>query len=221
MRTLTLPLILLGALVVGVLGFVYWQQQTTYVSTDNAYITGTLVQVGTTASATIRQMLVEVGDEVATGQPVAIAAIPYTLSGGGQSSSQQLVSFVQLRANLDGVVVARHAQPGDSVASGRPVVTLVDPAALWVQAHIAETDVGRVRVGQDVEITVDSLGRAVPGRVSMVGGASTTTGTPTAQSGGSPFYVKTTQLVPVRIEFLSRDDPLVVGGSVYARIHVR
>jgi multidrug resistance efflux pump len=207
MRAAILPALGLCALLVALLGVLFVQQQLTTVTTDNAHVTGPIVQVAGPAAATVRSLLVEVGDQVSAHQPVAVLSTPS-------------VGFLQLRSPADGIVVARTAEVGDSIPAGRPVVTLVDPGHLWVEAQIDETQVNRVRPGQEVEITVDALGRIVPGRVTSVGAASAGAAAPDAQATGPGFFVKAPQLVPVRIEFLSADGPLVVGGSVFVRIRV-
>ena len=42
-----------------------------------------------------------------------------------------------------------------SANPGVPIVTLLDPRELWLRAYVAETDIGRVRVGQPASISVD------------------------------------------------------------------
>lgn len=42
---------------------------------------------------------------------------------------------LRLVTPVDGLVVARHAEPGGTLAAGQPVVEVIDPASLWVNAR--------------------------------------------------------------------------------------
>lgn len=205
---LLLPIVAIGLVVVGLFGFLYWQDQVFYVSTDNAQITGAIVNVASPSAGQIRDIAVEVGDYLSEGQVIAALSFPTS-----PSAPQMLV-----RAPIDGVVVARQGNPGDSTAAGRPIVTMVDDTTLWVQAQVDETKIARVHPGQAVEIWVDSLGRTLNGHVAAVGGATAASFSPPAQSSSANFFVKVAQLVPVRIGVDRDGAPLVVGGSVYVRI---
>ncbi len=71
-----------------------------------------------------------------------------------------------VRAPLPCVVEAFDLQPGDMVAPGAPLATLVRKDQLWVRAFAPETDIGLIRDNQRVEITVDSFpDRRFPGTV--------------------------------------------------------
>ncbi|MBI3608927.1 MAG: HlyD family efflux transporter periplasmic adaptor subunit [Nitrospirae bacterium] len=61
-----------------------------------------------------------------------------------------------LRAPFDGVVTVRHREPGEIVAAGSPVLTVMDPADRWVRIYVPETRIGAVRLGQAAEITSDT-----------------------------------------------------------------
>lgn len=60
-----------------------------------------------------------------------------------------------------GTVSARLVEPGELVAAGRPVATLVDFDALYVRVYVPEHAAGRIRLGDPADISVD----AFPGRV--------------------------------------------------------
>jgi HlyD family secretion protein len=67
------------------------------------------------------------------------------------------------------VVTIRHRDPGETVAAGAPVVTLMDPADRWVRIYVREDAIGRVRIGQAARVTSDSYSdRAYEGRVAFI-----------------------------------------------------
>ncbi len=224
-RKLLLPLLLI--LVVGAadVGYRYWETAEYYVSTDNAQVAGNLVQVGSMNAGRVDSMTVDVGDKVQQGQVIATVLLPTTVSTT-QSGTPRL-DFVgsenqraEIKASISGVVVARQANVGDTVAMGQPIVTVVDPSKLWVQAQIEETKVGRVQAGQPVEVKVDSLGKTLPGRVVAISRASSASFSLLPSSNASGNFTKVTQLVPVKVSVDYGDQPLVLGSSVEVSIRV-
>jgi HlyD family secretion protein len=78
-------------------------------------------------------------------------------------------SYTVLRAPSNGVVTVRQAELGEVVVPGTPVVTLADLDHIWLRAYIAETDLGRIRWGQDATITTDTYpGKQYHGRISFI-----------------------------------------------------
>lgn len=56
-------------------------------------------------------------------------------------------------------VIARMAEPGELVAAGRPVATLIDLGSLYVRVYVPEREVGRLRLGSPATVTVDAYPR--------------------------------------------------------------
>jgi HlyD family secretion protein len=72
-------------------------------------------------------------------------------------------------APFAGIITVRHREPGETVAAGLPVITVMNPADRWVRIYVREDQVGRVHVGQTATITSDSHpGRAFNGRVTFI-----------------------------------------------------
>ncbi len=67
------------------------------------------------------------------------------------------------------VVQTQFIWPGELAQPGSPILSVLDPADKYVQVYVPAADVTRFRVGQRVEIELDSEpGRRVPGEVSFV-----------------------------------------------------
>jgi len=225
-RRLLLPILAILLAGAALVGYSYWQTSIHFVSTDNAQVAGSLVQVGSMNAGRVDSLTVDVGDRVQQGQVIGTVLLPTAVSMT-QSGTPRL-DFVgsenqraEVKAPITGVVVARQANVGDTVAQGQPMVTLVDPTKLWVQAQIEETKIGRVQVGQPVEVKVDSLGRTLPGRVVAISRASAATFSLLPSSNVSGNFTKVTQLVPVKIAVDYGDLPLVLGSSVEVSIRVQ
>lgn len=79
------------------------------------------------------------------------------------------LDYTTLRAPFSGVITVRQAELGEVVVPGTPVVTLADLDHIWLRAYIAETDLGRIRWGQNASITTDTYpGKQYHGRISFI-----------------------------------------------------
>jgi RND family efflux transporter MFP subunit len=78
-----------------------------------------------------------------------------------QASAARLGAVLEkakLVAPIDGTVIARFADEGEMVASGAPLVTIVDLSRLRIEAEVGEFDAARVKVGARVEIHAEGHG---------------------------------------------------------------
>jgi multidrug resistance efflux pump len=62
-----------------------------------------------------------------------------------------------VRTPIAGVVVSRSVEVGDLVTVGTPMVTVADLSRVFLRVFVAEGDLGRVRLGQPVEVRVDAF----------------------------------------------------------------
>jgi len=89
------------------------------------------------------------------------------IAGLERSGEPGLVSTVYAPAS--GVVTERLVSAGQYVAEGAPLFNIADPARVWVQAEIYETEIGRVPVGTPAIVTTEAWpGREFRGRASFV-----------------------------------------------------
>jgi HlyD family secretion protein len=63
---------------------------------------------------------------------------------------------LQVVAPFAGTVATRTAEPGEVVMAGTPIVTLVNLAEVYLRAFVPEGQIGRVRVGQQARVYLDS-----------------------------------------------------------------
>lgn len=63
---------------------------------------------------------------------------------------------LQILAPFDGTVATRTAEPGEVIAAGTPVITLVDLSTVYLRGFIPEGEIGRVRAGQTGRVYLDS-----------------------------------------------------------------
>ena len=100
-----------------------------------------------------------------------IAVSRATLHAAQQSLelSKVRLDYTVLASPVTGVVSVRQAELGEYVVPGTPVVTIDDLDHLWVRAYVAETDMGRVRFGQQVAVRTDTYpGKSYKGTVAFI-----------------------------------------------------
>lgn len=65
------------------------------------------------------------------------------------------VEELTVKAPVDGVIEAAQINPGDMVPPNAPILSMIDPANLWVRAYVPENHLD-LQLGQRVEVKVDS-----------------------------------------------------------------
>lgn len=66
------------------------------------------------------------------------------------------VSDLQITAPIAGTILTRSAEPGRVIAAGQTILTMVDLNKLYLRGFVPEGDVGRVKVGQQAKVYLDS-----------------------------------------------------------------
>jgi|SRR5678815_347616 len=67
----------------------------------------------------------------------------------------------EVKAPADGIIQTMDLRPGDMIAPNQPVAVLLESNELWVRVFVPETRLGEVRVGQPVDISIDTYPRRV------------------------------------------------------------
>jgi multidrug resistance efflux pump len=126
-----------------------------------------------------------------------------------------------LKSPVNGVVVLKSTEEGNILEVNQTAVTVVDIDNAWVAANIEETDVGLVKPGQRVRISVDE-GGTLAGKVIEVRKAAAAQFALIPSDNAAGNFTKLVQRIPIRVAL----DPhpgrvLRVGQSVVIRIRVR
>lgn len=116
------------------------------------------------------------------------------------SQEKLRIADLTVPSPIGGVVNKTLVDAGEYVSAGQPLLMMHDPDKLWVEANIKETDIGELRVGQPVDITVDAYpDRPYHGHVTVIGRAATSQFALLPDPNPSGNFTKITQRIPVRI----------------------
>lgn len=227
MRTRYLILLAVGviAVIVGgsLFGYGTWNNSRNFVSTGNAQVVADLIQVGSNNAGRVVAVNVGVGAPVTEGQVIATVDIATVISRSDTTGTAKLGfrdvqdQRADVLAPRSGVIAALRAKEGDTVSAGQPIVTLMDPRQVWVVANIGEGKIKRIHAGQIVEVTVDSFGRTLAGRVDTVWPVTAASLQP--ERSDSTAFDEVSQVVPIKI-ILDGLHPFLIPGST-AEVKIR
>ncbi|UCC52373.1 MAG: efflux RND transporter periplasmic adaptor subunit [Anaerolineaceae bacterium] len=127
----------------------------TYWQNSEQIVTGTIeakeIHLGVVMSGIVEEVLVEEGDVVLEDQLLAIVDV---VSGGSSG---------RIRSPIDGVLLLRAAEPGEITAAGGSLLVIANLDEMTLTIYIPEDQYGKIYLGQEYPITVDSF----PDRVFM------------------------------------------------------
>jgi HlyD family secretion protein len=67
------------------------------------------------------------------------------------------LAYTELRAPFKGILVSRNVEPGEVVTPGQEVLTLSDLSQVDLKVFVDETEIGKVRPGQQVDVKIDTF----------------------------------------------------------------
>jgi len=131
-----------------------------------------------------------------------------------------------LRAPVDGVVASRQVQVGQHVQSGAALMSVVPIESVYVDANFKETQLGKVRIGQPVELKSDLYGSKViyHGKVTGLAGGSGSAFAMIPAQNATGNWIKVVQRLPVRVKIDPvelRAHPIGISLSMDATVDTR
>ena len=135
------------------------------------------------------------------------------------------MSFTTIRAPVDGIFSNRLVNVGDFVQPGQRLGNVVPIDDVYIDANFKETQVGRLKAGQPVSITVDAISdRNIDGVVDSLAPASGSVFTLLPPDNATGNFTKIVQRLPVRIRVpgsVARENLLRAGMSVVVKVNTK
>ncbi|MBN2351086.1 MAG: HlyD family secretion protein [Spirochaetales bacterium] len=144
------------------------------------------------------------------------AAAQYNIAQAQLNLIETQLANTVIISPIDGTATRPAFSVGDVVQPGQTILAVNNLDKVWVTANFEETKVGRIEVGADVDVTVDKYpGLPFRGKVTSI-------------SSGvlpAPFqigeFTKTTRRVPIRIDFTSIPEGVVLQPGLSVEVRVR
>jgi RND family efflux transporter MFP subunit len=75
--------------------------------------------------------------------------------------AEAALSYARILAPLSGTVIDRFVEPGDTVSPGQQILSLYNPGAMRIEAHVRESLAIRLQPGQVLQAHIDALAKDV------------------------------------------------------------
>jgi len=98
------------------------------------------------------------------------------------AQAKTTLSYATLTAPINGKVVDRFAEPGDTAQPGNKLLSLYNPLSLRVEAQVREQLALTLKQGQPINIELPSVGKVITGEIEEI--------VPAANTGSRSFLIK-------------------------------
>jgi HlyD family secretion protein len=78
------------------------------------------------------------------------------LAKGALDTSETRLGDTVIYAPVDGVVLRKNVEAGETIAAGTPIVTIGDLAKPWIKVYVKEDKLPFVKLGQKARVSVDA-----------------------------------------------------------------
>lgn len=197
--------------IIGVVGFHFYNQATGFVSTDNAKVDGEQIKISAPASGEIKSFDVKNNQKLNKGDKVAEIA-----AKGEDGQSQNM----DVKMPQDGTIVKTDGMEGSMAQAGTPIAYAYNLDDSYITANVDEKDIADVEEGKDVNVKLDGEDAELKGKVEEVGKATASSFSMMPSSNTDGNYTKVSQVVPVKISLDSKPSKNVVPGmNAEVKIH--
>lgn len=155
-------------------------------------------------------------------EDIAMAEAQVLQAQATLKSAQIQLDNVVIKAPVPGTIALKSVEDGEVIAAGQPLFSIANLADIWIESNIEETYIGKIKVGQPVEFTVDAYpGEKFSGEVIAVGPAAGSQLALLPAENSSGNFTKTTQRLPVKIKALPHGElSLKPGMSTIINISI-
>jgi HlyD family secretion protein len=99
---------------------------------------------------------------------IAVAQAQVDAATAGLELARLQLSYCAVSAPVDGVLLTKALDAGENASPGKTLATIGRLDMLTVTVYVAESDIGRVRIGQKAALTTDSTDTRFPCTVTSV-----------------------------------------------------
>ncbi|AUJ51670.1 multidrug efflux protein [Staphylococcus hominis subsp. hominis] len=202
---------IVALVIIGVVGFYFYNNATSYVTTDNAKVDGNQIKIASPASGQIKSFDAKQGDQLKKGDTVAEVTAQ---SQDGQTQDQKI------KMPQDGTIAKTDGMEGSIAQAGSPIAYAYNLDDLYITANIDENDLSSIEKGDKVDVTIDGQDSKIDGKIKEIGKATANSFSLMPSSNSDGNYTKVSQVIPVKISLDSQPSKNVVPGmNAEVKIH--
>lgn len=139
--------------------------------------------------------------------------------------AQLKLSYCRITAPISGRIGKRTIEKGQFVQAGAPLFSIVNSESFWVVANFKETQLEKMREGQEVDINIDGYPDVeLKGKISAFSQATGSKFALLPADNSTGNFVKVTQRIPVKIDIVNAAEYkniLRAGLSVEVEVNVK
>ena len=141
-----------------------------------------------------------------------------------QDGLELQLGYTRILAPVDGVVTRKFVEAGQTIQPGQGLLTLIPLHQSWVTANFKETQLARMKPGQEAEIKVDMNGIVLKGHLDSIAGSTGSRMSLLPPENAVGNFVKVVQRIPVKIRIDEEEAKKVIlrpGMNVEATVIVQ
>ena len=138
-----------------------------------------------------------------------------------QEGFELQLGYTTILAPVDGVVTRKFVEAGQTIQPGQGLLTLIPLHNTWVTANFKETQLARMKPGQEAEVKVDMNGAVLKGHVDSIAGSTGSRMSLLPPENAVGNFVKVVQRIPVKIRIDEEEAKKVIlrpGMNVEATV---
>jgi HlyD family secretion protein len=86
----------------------------------------------------------------------------------GVEIKKRLLSKTQILSPLNGIIASKLVEKGEVVGPMQGICTIMDLSHLWINVYIPDKALGRIKLGQKVEISVIGIDEKLSGKITQI-----------------------------------------------------
>lgn len=201
---------IVALVIIGVVGFYFYHNATSYVTTDNAKVDGNQIKIASPASGQIKSLT----------QNKAINWKRWHSGRSNCSRSRWSNSRSKIKMPQDGTIAKTDGMEGSIAQAGSPIAYAYNLDDLYITANIDENDLSSIEKGDKVDVTIDGQDSKIDGKIKEIGKATANSFSLMPSSNSDGNYTKVSQVIPVKISLDSQPSKNVVPGmNAEVKIH--
>jgi len=135
------------------------------------------------------------------------------------------LSRTSIKVPQEGIIAKKSVNIGQKVVPNQNLFTIIDEKNEWVDANLKESQLKKVKMGQEVSLISDVNGNHYTGYIVQIGAGSGSSLSLLPAQNATGNWIKVVQRVPVRIELdkkdLEKNGYLPIGTSMRVDIDTR
>jgi membrane fusion protein, multidrug efflux system len=177
--------------------------------------------------ASTYQKNVLVSKTVVTGKQTQVASANISKAKAMLKAAQLNLEYTVVKAAVDGQISKINIQPGQLIQPGQSLFYLINNAEVWVIANFKETQLSKMKIGQEVTLKIDAFdGEKFAAKIASFSPATGSQFSILPPDNATGNFVKTVQRVPVKIAFSESNDKekiklLRSGMNVEVDVHLK